>query len=58
MQLSYAFPLPAFNYQRNNRQRTVLAHRFSMELVHGILDEDVVCEHTTSGTANFVPPRR
>ena len=34
-----------FNYQRNNRQRTVLAHRFSMELVHGILDDDVVCEH-------------
>ena len=35
----------SFNYQRNNRQRTVLAHRFSVEMVHGILDDGVVCEH-------------
>lgn len=34
-----------FNYQRNNRQRTVLAHRFAVELTHGLLDEGVVCEH-------------
>ncbi|WP_245814098.1 HNH endonuclease [Rhodococcus marinonascens] len=34
-----------YNYQRRNRQRTVLAHRFSVELVHGPLDEHVVCEH-------------
>ncbi|MFD4184117.1 hypothetical protein [Rhodococcus sp. NPDC058514] len=34
-----------FNYQRGNRQRTVLAHRFSVELVDGLLDEGVVCEH-------------
>lgn len=34
-----------FNYQRNNRQRTVLAHRFSVEMVHGILDDGIVCEH-------------
>lgn len=34
-----------FNYQRKNRQRTVLAHRFSVELTHGLLDDGVVCEH-------------
>lgn len=34
-----------FNYQRENRQRTALAHRFSVELVHGPLAEGVVCEH-------------
>jgi len=34
-----------FNFQRENRQRTVLAHRFSVELVHGPLEQDVVCEH-------------
>ena len=34
-----------FNYQRNNAQRTVLAHRFAVELVHGLLDDSVVCEH-------------
>ncbi|MGW4336611.1 HNH endonuclease [Rhodococcus koreensis] len=34
-----------FNYQRDNRQRTVLAHRFSVELVHGPMDDGVVCEH-------------
>lgn len=36
---------PVFNYQRNNTQRTVLAHRFAVELVHGLLDDSVVCEH-------------
>lgn len=34
-----------FNFQRENRQRTMLAHRFSVELVHGPLAPDVVCEH-------------
>ncbi|MEE2033993.1 MULTISPECIES: HNH endonuclease [Rhodococcus] len=34
-----------FNFQRENRQRTMLAHRFSVELVHGPLDPNVVCEH-------------
>ncbi|UYF97178.1 HNH endonuclease (plasmid) [Rhodococcus aetherivorans] len=34
-----------FNFQRENRQRTMLAHRFSVELVHGPLDPQVVCEH-------------
>ena len=34
-----------FNYQRNNTQRTVLTHRFAVELVHGQLDDSVVCEH-------------
>ena len=34
-----------FNYQRDNRQRTVLAHRFAVELVHGPMDDGVVCEH-------------
>ncbi|MFZ2174948.1 MAG: hypothetical protein WAW17_13135 [Rhodococcus sp. (in: high G+C Gram-positive bacteria)] len=34
-----------FNYQRGNRQRTVLAHRFSLELEHGLLGAGVVCEH-------------
>ncbi|BDB63502.1 HNH endonuclease [Rhodococcus sp. RDE2] len=34
-----------FNFQRENRQRTMLAHRFSVELVHGPLDPTVVCEH-------------
>ncbi|WP_249353421.1 HNH endonuclease [Rhodococcus sp. Q] len=34
-----------FNYQRANRQRTVLAHRFSVELVHGVLEDGIVCEH-------------
>ena len=34
-----------FNFQRENRQRTMLAHRFSVELVHGPLATDVVCEH-------------
>lgn len=34
-----------FNYQRNNRQRTVLAHRFSLELSGGALGDDAVCEH-------------
>ncbi|MCK8674859.1 HNH endonuclease [Rhodococcus sp. HM1] len=34
-----------FNFQRQNRQRTMLAHRFSVELVHGPLAPDVVCEH-------------
>lgn len=34
-----------FNFQRENRQRTMLAHRFSVELVHGPLTPDVVCEH-------------
>lgn len=33
------------NYQRGNRQRTVLAHRFAVELVHGTLGNGVVCEH-------------
>lgn len=33
------------NFQRENRQRTMLAHRFSVELVHGPLERDVVCEH-------------
>ncbi|WP_245813751.1 HNH endonuclease [Rhodococcus marinonascens] len=37
--------MPTYNYQRRNRQRTVLAHRFSVELVHGPLDKHVVCEH-------------
>lgn len=34
-----------FNFQRENRQRTMLAHRFSVELVNGTLDPNVVCEH-------------
>lgn len=34
-----------FNFQRKNRQRTMLAHRFSVELVYGPLAPDVVCEH-------------
>ncbi|MGX4711997.1 HNH endonuclease [Rhodococcus ruber] len=34
-----------FNFQRANRQRTMLAHRFSVELVHGPLAPSVVCEH-------------
>ncbi|WP_238774494.1 HNH endonuclease [Prescottella equi] len=34
-----------FNFQRDNRQRTMLAHRFSVELVHGPLGDGVVCEH-------------
>ncbi|MBP2214701.1 hypothetical protein JOJ87_005113 [Rhodococcus ruber] len=34
-----------FNFQRENRQRTMLAHRFSVELAHGPLAPDVVCEH-------------
>ncbi|WP_231610439.1 HNH endonuclease signature motif containing protein [Rhodococcus sp. CX] len=33
------------NFQRENRQRTVLAHRFAVELVHGPLEPNVVCEH-------------
>lgn len=34
-----------FNYQRRSRQRTVLAHRFAVELVHGPLTVGLVCEH-------------
>lgn len=34
-----------FNFQRGNRQRTMLAHRFSVELEHGPLEAGVVCEH-------------
>ncbi len=35
-----------FNYASGSRQRTVLAHRFAMELaIDGPLDDDVVCEH-------------
>lgn len=37
-----------FNFQRENRQRTMLAHRFSVELVHGPLAPDVVCEHSAT----------
>lgn len=33
------------NYQRDGRQRTVLAHRFALELAFGRLDEGVVGEH-------------
>ncbi|NCL75602.1 hypothetical protein AIIKEEIJ_06199 [Rhodococcus sp. YH1] len=34
-----------FNFQRANRQRTLLVHRFSVELMHGPLEPNVVCEH-------------
>jgi hypothetical protein len=34
-----------FNYTHGDSQRTVLAHRFAMELDVGALDDDVVCEH-------------
>lgn len=34
-----------FNFQRENRQRTMLAHRFAVEQVYGPLEDGVVCEH-------------
>ncbi|WP_430336169.1 HNH endonuclease [Rhodococcus sp. ACT016] len=33
------------NFQRDGRQRTVLAHRFAIELEFGPLGDGVVCEH-------------
>jgi hypothetical protein len=33
------------NFQRDGRQRTVLAHRFAVELEYGPLGAGVVCEH-------------
>lgn len=33
------------NFQRDNTQRTILAHRFAVMLAHGELPDGVVCEH-------------